>query len=82
MASSAKIRQMFSLNANDKNFSNLNDKEKILVETGIEVVKKYFVNNGRKTHEVKDFADLLGADVKTDDYAELNRKFVSKLVKY
>lgn len=82
MANANKIRQMFSMNTNDKNFSNLDDKEKILVDTGIQVAKKYFINNGKKTHEVRSFADMLGSEVKTDDYTELNRKFMSKLVKY
>lgn len=82
MANATKVRQMFSVNTNDKNFSNLNDKEKILVDAGIDVAKKYFINNGRKNHEVRDFAELLGSETKSDDYTELNRKFMSKLVKY
>lgn len=82
MANATKVRQMFSVNTNDKNFSNLNDKEKILVDAGVDVAKKYFINNGRKNHEVRDFAEILGSETKTDDYTELNRKFMSKLVKY
>lgn len=74
------IKKLFTLNESDKNFSLLDEKQKVLVESGYKVVKQYFaernVNGGKK-----EFASLLG-DAKAEDIREMNNKVVEKIAKY
>lgn len=81
MSTENKVRQYFTLNKNSKTFSNLPEKEKILVEAGHQVAKEYFVNKSKNT-PIRSFAEVLSLGTEKDNYADLNQKFVSKLVKY
>lgn len=70
------IKKLFSLNG----ATFLNEKEKVLVENGVDVVKKYFAQK-EATSSKKSFADLLG-NMSDGDYQEQNEKLVTKICKY
>lgn len=76
----SEIRKMFSLNTESESFRNLGEKEKVLVESGVEVVKK-FVAEKAKVSNKTDVYSALDSN-KVESYADYNRKVVEKIVKY
>ena len=75
------IRKYFTLNTANKGFNFLDEKGKILVDAGFKVAKQYYIDRSKKSDK-KDVIAMLSSDGEVDNYKELNRKFVSKLVKY
>lgn len=73
-------KALFSLNKTDSRFNMLNDKEKVLVECGIECAKKYIYEKSHSAGK-KNFTDALaGTDI--SNRKEFDSLTVEKMVKY
>lgn len=74
------IRKFYTLNAStNKNFSLLDDEQKVLVESGFKVAKQYMAERNKETR--KDVFSML-ADSQVDDRMALNNLTVEKIAKY
>lgn len=79
----ANAKQFFKLDKTNPRFVSMNDSEKILVEEGFELVKRYVANKVEQDGKVKKaFADTFDNIVGKEVDASRNEKFVSKLVEY
>lgn len=75
------VKQMFSMYDRTPNYNNLNAKEQILVENGVKVVQKFYAAKN-ESNAKKGFSNAVLNLGSSEGYEELNKKFVSKLVKY
>lgn len=75
----ANIRQFYTLNTSSKNFSMLDDEQKVLVDSGFRVAKQYMAERTKGTK--KDLFAVLN-DSMVSDRKELNDKTVEKIAKY
>lgn len=75
----ANIRQFYTLNTSGKNFSMLDNDQKVLVEGGFKVVKQYMAEKNKETNKSL-FAML--DDKSIDDRKALNDITVEKIAKY
>lgn len=73
-------KRYFKLDTKSQAFTSLNPKEKILVEEGHEIVKKYIADRA-KSDDNKTFVDTLTGMVREQEPTR-NDKFMEKLVKY
>lgn len=75
------IKRYFASTAQNLKTSSLDEKGRILVESGIEAVKKYVAEKEGDGNQKRNFADLISG-VETNDRKVFDNKLVSKLVKY
>lgn len=74
------IRKFYTLNAStNKNFSLLNEEEKVLVESGFKVAKQYMAEKSKDAR--KDIFNAIN-DPALNDRMELNNLTVEKIAKY
>lgn len=74
-------KKYFSLDLTQSKYNALSKEEKILVETGYNLVKKYAADLGKRTQK-KSFIELIEDDGTVQNYKNLNDKYMTKLMKY
>lgn len=75
------VRKLFSLNTKASSFTGLDEKGKILVDSGFNLVKQYALGKAKSKNKT-DFISILEGTTKVGNYSEENKLFVEKLVKY
>lgn len=73
-------KAMFSLNKSDAGFRSMNEKERTIVEAGVECAKKYIYSKA-KANNKRNYMSLL-SDVDTADRKAFDNTVVEKMVKY
>ena len=74
------LKRCFKLDTRSHSFQSMPEKERILVEEGFELTKKYFADRA-KADRIETFSSVLDGIVK-DVEPSRNEKFMEKLVKY
>ncbi len=74
-------KRYFKLDTSSPAFASCNQKEKILIQEGYEIVKKYIADRA-KMDDKKEFVDVLTGIVRQDQEVSRNDLYMSKLVKY
>lgn len=73
-------RKFFSIDKANPRYATMDEKQKILFESGVNVVKKYIADTANTKGQKDIFAMV--SDNGVEDYKATNEKFVEKLVKF
>ena len=73
-------RKFFTIDKESPRYASMDEKQQILFESGVNVVKKYIADTANSEDKKDVFAMV--SDNGIDDYKATNEKFLEKLVKF